>query len=628
MPQARKTLSFQIHAMQGRRGKAGHGAKKLRIEEFLDRCKHSGGSERSNFQTFANELCDVLDLPKPAPATEVNSANSCCFEHPVTFIHTGSQTRGFVDLYRAGHFVMAAKQGVTQQDNAQSALLADPSKATRKGRGTRGTRGWDDTMLRARSQADGYARAVSRTDGCGPCPPGQFFAAADRIARPLRTCGPSPDRPVGNHEHGRLFPGSAHRSETLQRRAAQGRIGNAPVRCTAWPADRRASRDWREVEPAIFGTLLERALDKRQRHKPRAHYTPRAYVERLVVPTIVDPLRADWRIVQAAAMTLANGGQMEQARDTVRAFHAQLCEIRVLDPACGSGNVLYVALELMKRLEGEVTALLAELGEERGALSLAGHTVDPHQFLGIELNPWAAAVAELVLWIGFLQWHFRTHGKASPAEPVLRDFKNIENRDSVLTCDGTRPPAARHQGVSVQFFTDAADCDAVLDFVIQGNSAQMDDPAFVQELAAWLRLRPARAVVTGDGLFSACSGNPVLPEWIGPTLFGMVFRKAPENDKYRDQIRSSAGIAVFVGDRADPEHWIKVGRSFQRFALQATALGIRNAHVNQPVEVPSVRSEFARWLGMPDTRPDLVIRFGRAPAMPMSLRRPVSAVLV
>jgi len=373
---------------------------------------------------------------------------------------------------------------------------------------------------------------------------------------------------------------------------------------------------------------LERALDKRQRHKPRAHYTPRAYVERLVVPTIVDPLRADWRIVQAAAMTLANGGQMEQARDTVRAFHAQLCEIRVLDPACGSGNFLYVALELMKRLEGEVTALLAELGEEQGALSLAGHTVDPHQFLGIELNPWAAAVAELVLWIGFLQWHFRTHGKASPAEPVLRDFKNIENRDSVLTCDGTRPPAARHQGVSVQFFTDAADCDAVLDFVIQGNSAQMDDPAFVQELAAWLRLRPARAVVTGDGLFSACSGNPVLPEWIGPTLFGMVFRKAPENDKYRDQIRSSAGITVFVGDRADPEHWIKVGRSFQRFALQATALGIRNAHVNQPVEVPSVRSEFARWLGMPDTRPDLVIRFGRAPAMPMSLRRPVSAVLV
>jgi hypothetical protein len=110
-----------------------------------------------------------------------------------------------------------------------------------------------------------------------------------------------------------------------------------------------------------------------------------------------------------------------------------------LDPACGSGNFLYVALELMKRLEGEVTALLSDLGEDQTALGLAGHTVDPHQFLGIELNPWAAAVAELVLWIGYLQWHFRTYGQASPAEPVLRDFKNIENRDAVLTWAGTRP---------------------------------------------------------------------------------------------------------------------------------------------------------------------------------------------
>jgi hypothetical protein len=109
----------------------------------------------------------------------------------------------------------------------------------------------------------------------------------------------------------------------------------------------------------------------------------------------------------------------------------------------------------MKRLEGEVTALLADLGEDQDALSLAGYTVDPHQFLGIELNPWAAAVAELVLWIGYLQWHFRTHGTASPAEPVLRDFKNIENRDAVLTWAGTKPrldgagqPVTRWDGVT------------------------------------------------------------------------------------------------------------------------------------------------------------------------------------
>jgi hypothetical protein len=187
--------------------------------------------------------------------------------------------------------------------------------------------------------------------------------------------------------------------------------------------------------------------------------------------------------------------------------------------------------------------------------------------------------------------------------------------------------AARQEGVSVQFFTEAADRDAILDFVVAGNSAQMDDPAFVQELADWLRFSPNRAVETGDGLFSACSGNPVVPDWIGRPLFRAFFTKSAENDKYRDHIRSSAGVAVFAGANADPQHWIKVGRSFERFALQATALGIRTAHINQPVEVPSVRSDFARWLGAPDIRPDLVIRFGRAPAMPMSLRRPVSAVL-
>lgn len=214
------------------------------------------------------------------------------------------------------------------------------------------------------------------------------------------------------------------------------------------------------------------------------------------------------------------------------------------------------------------------------------------------------------------------------AIPLRQSTRSVYDGQAISAADmALLERAAREDGVSVQVFTAQADRDAILDFVIQANSAQMDDPAFVQELVAWLRFSPARAVETGDGLFGACSGNPVLPEWIGPTLFGLVFRKGSENDKYRDQIRSSAGIAVFVGDRADPEHWIKVGRSFQRFALPATALGIRSAHLNQPIEVPSVRSEFARWLGIPEARPDLVIRFGRAPAMPMSLRRPVSAVL-
>ena len=195
-----------------------------------------------------------------------------------------------------------------------------------------------------------------------------------------------------------------------------------------------AEADWRQVEPAIFGTLLERALDRRQRHKLGAHYTPRTYVQRLTTQTIMEPLRDDWKIVQTAVQRRVEDGRTGDALKLVRDFHRKLCDIRILDPACGSGNFLYVALEMMKRLEGELIALMAELGDTRPMI-----TVDPHQFLGIELNPWASNVAELVLWIGYLQWHYRTHGQATPSEPVLRDFHNIRCADALLEWDRRTP---------------------------------------------------------------------------------------------------------------------------------------------------------------------------------------------
>ena len=195
-----------------------------------------------------------------------------------------------------------------------------------------------------------------------------------------------------------------------------------------------AKADWRYVEPAIFGTLLERALNPRERHKLGAHYTPRAYVERLVLPTIIEPLRAEWAEVQAAALTYRQQRKTKEAVAEIRKFHHQLCQTRVLDPACGSGNFLYVTLEHMKRLEGEVLEVLGSLVKS-GSFELEGLTVDPHQFLGMEINPRAAKIAEMVLWIGYLQWHFRTYGKVNPPEPVLRDFHNIEHRDALIAYD-------------------------------------------------------------------------------------------------------------------------------------------------------------------------------------------------
>ena len=142
-----------------------------------------------------------------------------------------------------------------------------------------------------------------------------------------------------------------------------------------------AGRDWRDVEPAIFGTLLERALDKRERSKLGAHYTPRAYVERLVVPTIIEPLRADWEEALTRAHALEGEGKHQAALQAIKAFHHRLCTARVLDPACGTGNFLYVSLELMKRLEGEVLDALDHLGEPDLAprLAMEGETVSPRQ---------------------------------------------------------------------------------------------------------------------------------------------------------------------------------------------------------------------------------------------------------
>jgi len=204
-----------------------------------------------------------------------------------------------------------------------------------------------------------------------------------------------------------------------------------------------AKFDWREVEPAIFGTLLEQALSPKERAKLGAHYTPRAYVERLVVVTVMEPLRQEWVQVQATAERLQMAGEHKDAIKVVGTFHEKLCATRVLDPACGTGNFLYVSMELMKRLEGEVLEALVDLGGQE-ALALDRLTVDPHQFLGLELNARAAAIAELVIWLGYLQWHFRTRG-AAPAEPILKDFKNINfgragGYDAVLTWEGYPVP--------------------------------------------------------------------------------------------------------------------------------------------------------------------------------------------
>jgi hypothetical protein len=204
-----------------------------------------------------------------------------------------------------------------------------------------------------------------------------------------------------------------------------------------------AEKDWSLVEAAIFGTLLERALDTKERSRLGAHYTPRSYVERLVRPVVLDPLRQRWELEVepelGRLLTLKEGqeeptaDQRRKAAAEIRSFLTELRSLRVLDPACGSGNFLYVTLDLLKSLEAEAVRRLVDVtgSEQLNVLE----QVNPSQFLGIEVNPRAAAIAELVIWIGYLQWHFKRFGNAAPPEPILQEFGNIEYRDAVLAWD-------------------------------------------------------------------------------------------------------------------------------------------------------------------------------------------------
>jgi len=229
-------------------------------------------------------------------------------------------------------------------------------------------------------------------------------------------------------------------------------------------------------------------------------------------------------------------------------------------------------------------------------------------------------------------------GASSTPDPLFAAM--LERQCTRSDYDGQAVPAAdlalleaaaRVDGATVMIVTNPALVEQVLELILTANTAQVSDPAFAAELKSWLRFNARSAVETGDGLFSASSGSPALPGILGRFLFDRFFTVSAENDRYTRQVRSSAGLAIIHSDHDDPGHWVQAGRACQRFALQATALGIRHAHLNQPVEVASTRPQLQSLLGLGVRRPDMVLRFGYAPptfrALPRSLRRPVTAVI-
>jgi type II restriction/modification system DNA methylase subunit YeeA len=203
-----------------------------------------------------------------------------------------------------------------------------------------------------------------------------------------------------------------------------------------------AALDWSEVDPSIMGTLFERGLNPDKRAQLGAHYTDREKIERLIDPVIRRPLLAEWAEAKArieaalhrAAAAKSPGTRrtaQSAAATTYRQFLDRVRAFRVLDPACGSGNFLYLALLALKDLEWQASVEAEALG-----LPPEFPQVGPEAVQGIELDPYAAELARVSVWIGHIQWA-RRHGMPPPADPVLRKLDTIECRDAVLAPDGT-----------------------------------------------------------------------------------------------------------------------------------------------------------------------------------------------
>ena len=205
-----------------------------------------------------------------------------------------------------------------------------------------------------------------------------------------------------------------------------------------------ASLDWSAIDPTIAGTLFVRSLDPALRAQLGAEYTDSETIMRLVNPVVLDPMRAEWAAIktqiqaqlekaQAAKSAAASTKARNVALELYQGFLHRLQNFRVLDPACGSGNFLLLSLLGLKDLEHQVITEAEALG-----LGRQFPAIGPENLLGIELNPFAAELARVSLWIGEIQWMLN-HGFALSRSPILRNLDNIQLRDAVLNPDGTEP---------------------------------------------------------------------------------------------------------------------------------------------------------------------------------------------
>lgn len=221
--------------------------------------------------------------------------------------------------------------------------------------------------------------------------------------------------------------------------------------------------------------------------------------------------------------------------------------------------------------------------------------------------------------------------QASPlfdAIPRRQNTRSAYDGQPVTAADLDRVLATPLEpGVALRPVTAAGDMAQVQAYVRQGNLAQYGDRAFLDELIGWLRFNQRAALATRDGLFTRCSGNPEVPAWLG-RIFVSGGKPEQQADADAAKLSSSAGALIIASTGESKSAWVRTGQVYERLALQMTSLGIKSAFVNQPIEVAALRGQFGSALGLSGVIEQLLLRFGYAPDMPRSLRRPVAQVLI
>ncbi len=201
-----------------------------------------------------------------------------------------------------------------------------------------------------------------------------------------------------------------------------------------------AQQDWAHIEPSILGTLFERSLDPSKRAQIGAHYTSKEDILLVITPVIIDPLRKEWQKLKSTIesqltrgigvppMDAAASQPLTPIHQQLATFLAKLSSLKILDPACGSGNFLYLAIQQLLSLEKEIITFAAQPPISLRLLP----RIRPTQLLGIEINPYAAELAQVSIWIGFLQWLHQNGFPVATDIPILSKLKSIDNRDAIL----------------------------------------------------------------------------------------------------------------------------------------------------------------------------------------------------